>query len=369
MPQPRPDKLRNCPGCEHPFTAVAGTISQCPACGRLALFNDHGQTVEFEREGLRQEAAQDPVSLPAGQHSPATGAGAAASGPRSPALFERFLRSLIVRWRPSQIALEQWLIDYWPASLFTFTRHDRWQLRASQRGQFGITELCDARLAKFLASRAEAVSLDSLATLSVPVANQLARSRHSVYLRGLITLDPETAGVLARHSGQTLALDGLVTLPDEVARALSRHRGRGLSLGGLSHLDAGTAEILAEYRGRLALNGLDALTPVAAGGLADHRGASLSLAGIRQLPTEVALALAAYEGDLYLEGLPELAGDLPRAFEAFAGKIKLKFYEIRRRQKRGVAEDHADSYSLVVLAAVALIGVLALLTLLADALE
>lgn len=369
MPPPPEKKQRKCPGCGQVFVAGSGTIAQCPSCGRLVLFNDSGHTVAFERGGLRQQPCQNEANRPIGQPAQPEGATPQQGDPGRTSLVMRFLGGLASRWRPYQVSLEQQLIDWWPAGFFTFTQHERWALRAAQREQFGFTQLFDPRLAKYLASRSDSVRLDSLTSLSVPIATQLARSRQSVYLRGLSELDPETAGALARHRGQTLALDGLIALPDDIARTLARHRGRGLSLGGLTHLDSGTAGILAEYRGRIALNGVAALTPGVAAALADHCGASLSLVGIRQLSTEAATALAAYEGDLYLEGLTELAGDLPRAFEAFTGKIKLTFHEIRRRRRRAAAKDFEDSRSVFVMAAVAIACVLGLLAVLAAALR
>lgn len=369
MPLPPEEKPRKCPGCDHVFVAGSGAIAQCPACGRLVLFNDDGRTVKFERGGLSQQLCENEANRLTDQLPQPEGAAARKSEPGRTSLATRFLGGLVSRWRPYQVSLEQQLIDWWPAGLFTFTQHERWALRAAQREQFGFTQLFDPRLAKYLANRCDAVRLDSLTSLSVPIATQLARSRQSVYLRGLTELAPETAAALARHRGQTLALDGLRSLPDDIARTLVRHQGRGLSLGGLTRIDSGTAGILSEYRGRLALNGVAALTPGVATALADHCGASLSLAGIQRLSAEAATALAAYQGDLYLEGLTELAGDLPQAFEAFTGKIKLEYHEIRRRSRRAAAEDHEDNYSLLVMAAVAVTCVLGLLTLLAAALR
>jgi hypothetical protein len=226
-----------------------------------------------------------------------------------PALI-RSLLSLLARqfgrWLPYQVALEQQLVDLWPAWLFTFTNHERWQLRSSQREQFDFQEIHDPRFAKNLAARPRRVLLSTLKSLSPEIARQLARARSSLYLRGL---------------------------SDDLAEALARHQGKGLSLDGLFRLEANTAARLAEYRGRLSLNGLSSLTPAVAAELAEHRGKSLSFAGIQQLSPETARVLATYEGDFYLEGVTELTSELAQAFLNFPGKLKLKFHEIHRRRR------------------------------------
>ena len=334
-----PDQTRrNCPGCGRGFPAAPNKISQCPACGRLVLFEDSRRQVAFERGDLGNTENRGIES-----RAQQTETGIEAPKKRRPAVLGPLLARQAARWLPYQAAIERQLIDVWPARLFTFTRHERWALRASQRGQFGFTQLRDPRLAKYLASRSEPVRLNALESLSVQIAEQIARSQSSLYLRGITALDIKSAAALARHRGETLALDGLTTLPNELATALTRHRGEGLSLGGLSRLEPGTAAILAEYRGRLALNGVSSLTPAVATELADHRGKSLSLAGIRQLAPETASVLAGYGGDLYLEGLTELTGELSRAFQDFTGKLQLKFHEIRRKRRRQVQREEVGT--------------------------
>lgn len=365
MPSPSDENLRNCPGCGKPFSADPGRISQCPACGRLVLFDDLHRRVAFERGDLNaddQPSVSSRTQLADSQPEPKNKEPSAFIGP--------LLTSQFARWQPYQAALERQLIDVWPARLLTFTKHERWALRASQRGQFGFTQLLDPRLARYLAAGPAPVRLNSLESLSLPIARQLARSRSSLHLRAVSRLDIPTATALANHRGETLALDGLTSLTDEMAATLARHQGEGLSLDGISRIEPSIAAVLAEYRGRLALNGLSSLTPAVATQLADHRGNALSLAGIRQLAPETAMALAGYEGDLYLEGLDDLTGELARAFHDFTGKLQLRFHEIRRKKRRQVQrEETGNPFSLVFLVAVAAVFVIAgyeLLELLAD---
>ena len=328
-PRDADQNQRNCPGCGKAFSASADTIAQCPGCGRLIRFDDRRRRVAFEQGDL-----PNGKPLPSGERSQSTASPPLAREKNRPAFIRSLLARQFARWLPYQVDLEKQLVDLWPARLFTFTKHERWQLRSSQREQFDFQELPDPRFAKYLAASPGPVLLSTLESLSPEIARQLARVRSSLYLRGLTSLDVPTATMLAKHGGETLALDGLSSLSDDLAEALARHQGKGLSLDGLFRLETNTAARLAEYRGRLSLNGLSSLTPAVAAELAEHRGKSLSFAGIQQLSPETARVLARYEGDFYLEGVTELTSELAQAFLNFPGKLKLKFHEIRRRQRR-----------------------------------
>lgn len=355
MSSPADQNSRNCPGCGQAFSASADSISQCPACGRLVLFDDRRRQVAFEHGHPPNEKR-----LPSGQQSQATDPAPPAPKKPPPAVIGPLIARQAARWIPYQATLEKYLVDFWPARLFTFTKHERWQLRASQREQFDFKELHDPRFAKWLAVSPGPVLLNTLESLSPAIARQLARTSSSLYLRGLTTLNTVTATTLAKHGGETLALDGLPSLSAELAESLARHQGKGLSLDGLLRIEATTAAALAEYRGRLALNGLSSLTPAIAAELADHRGKSLSLGGLRQLSPETARTLARYEGDFYLEGLTELTGELAQAFQEFSGKLQLKFHEIRRRQRRRTRRNEVGRpLSLAFLVAAAAILVIA----------
>ncbi|MCE2727104.1 MAG: M56 family metallopeptidase [Planctomycetaceae bacterium] len=105
----------------------------------------------------------------------------------------------------------------------------------------------------------------------MPLENEVAIARGipamSLPLRGLKTLDAETARVLSAgfkkaHVG-VLLLDGLTTLDADTAQALATPRGSfpaQVSLGGLTTIDAATAAQLVTIQG-LWLNGLTSLTP------------------------------------------------------------------------------------------------------------
>jgi hypothetical protein len=172
----------------------------------------------------------------------------------------------------------------------------------------------------------------------MPLENEVAIARGipamSLPLRGLKTLDAETARVLSAgfkkaHVG-VLLLDGLTTLDADTAQALATPRGSfpaQVSLGGLTTIDAATAAQLVTIQG-LWLNGLTSLTPEAAralatgkpvpaggqGGRPAARG-QLSLNGLETLSPEAAAALAVVPRHvLNLDGLTTLPRDVAKGF-------------------------------------------------------
>ena len=171
-----------------------------------------------------------------------------------------------------------------------------------------------------------------------PPENEVAIARGipvgSLPLRGLKTLDAETARVLSAgfkkaHVG-VLLLDGLTTLDAETAQALAHPRGSfpaQVSLGGLTTIDAATAAQLVTVQG-LWLNGLTSLTPEAARALAAGKPmpaggqggrptamGHLSLNGLETLSPEAAAALAAVPRHvLTLDGLTTLPPDVAKGF-------------------------------------------------------
>ncbi len=173
----------------------------------------------------------------------------------------------------------------------------------------------------------------------MPPENEVAIARgipaQSLPLRGLKTLDAETARVLAggfkKAHVSSLLLDGLTTLDADTAQALATPRGSfpaQVSLGGLTTIDAATAARLVTIQG-LWLNGLTSLTPEAAralaagktpaaaggqGGRPAARG-QLSLNGLETLSPEAAAALAAVPRHvLTLDGLTTLPPDVAKGF-------------------------------------------------------
>lgn len=97
-------------------------------------------------------------------------------------------------------------------------------------------------------------------TVSVPYTEEVLQT-YTVMCRGdLLSLDnlgelsPETARVLARHTG-FLHLDGLKAVSADVATILASHKG-SLSLGGIETISHETADALADHPGVVTCAGL-----------------------------------------------------------------------------------------------------------------
>ena len=157
--------------------------------------------------------------------------------------------------------------------------------------------------------------LPSLRTLSAEAADELARSRMPLDLRGLRALTPDAAEALAREA-VAFNLDGLTTLEPGVAGKLAEFQGP-LSVAGLADISPAVAESLVRCRtwdGRLPQ--LESLSPAVAGILATRRG-NLTLSGLAAIAEESARAIAARPGGgLWLDGLEALPPEVARAIRS-----------------------------------------------------
>jgi serine/threonine protein kinase len=213
----------------------------------------------------------------------------------------------------------------------------------------GLSSL-DANIASCLSRHTSALTLDRLEKISLPAARALsffgcrklslsglvsldaqtatvlaAAPRDVLWLNGLTTLDEGVAGILATFRGSTLCLDAVRALTNEVADALSAFKGT-LTLRGLTSLNTYVAHTLSQAktsRNVLAFHSLATLTPETALALAHFTGRSLSLNGLQTITEEIARRLSQYKHSLYLDGLTSMDIGIARAFSDFTGCLSL----------------------------------------------
>ena len=181
--------------------------------------------------------------------------------------------------------------------------------------------------------------LPAFKTVTVDVAQALAKRQHGLSMEGLTTISDEVAVVLLPKIGGELP--GLTSLSPVAAKALAQTRG-GLNFDGLKTLSDETAkeiEKIGNGRAGLYLNGLTTLSPVAARSICKREG-DLFLNGLTTIPDETLKALAEHKSPgyarpvVYLKGLtaltddgaavlaawPKWCGELP-ALPAFSEKV------------------------------------------------
>jgi hypothetical protein len=112
--------------------------------------------------------------------------------------------------------------------------------------------------------------LDGLRTLSVAIAEELAKTTAALHLNGVTSLGEAEARALAKHQG-VLQLNGVTSLTDRAVEALAKHVG-DLNLCGLETMSDTAAAHLANHEGDLGLSGLQSLSDTAARYLSKHEG-------------------------------------------------------------------------------------------------
>jgi|LakMenEpi03Aug12_release.lakeMendotaPanAssembly.Ray.scaffolds.fasta_scaffold47667_5 beta-lactamase regulating signal transducer with metallopeptidase domain len=165
------------------------------------------------------------------------------------------------------------------------------------------------------------ILLDGLPTLSDDAARALAQHKRPLSLNGLTTLSDEAARALSQHKGW-LSLNGLTTLSDEAAKALGQHDGDWLYLNGLTTLSDAAAGALAQNKcDHLFLNGLTTLSDAAARALSRHKGRHLFLNGLTTLSESAAEALAGKQplSSISLNGLTSLSAEAATALAKHSG--------------------------------------------------
>jgi hypothetical protein len=174
--------------------------------------------------------------------------------------------------------------------------------------------------------------LDDLTTLDAASAiplEQLGKNVQVISLKGLKSLDPETAEVLVRAGENprfiSLSLNGLTSLDPETAGALARlgekappvPRGQQdwghLSLDGLTALDVETAKNLTAFKRLISLNGLRTLDPSTAAVLAHFKASYLLLEGLQSIDGATAKALLKFKGKISLKGLKTIDAEAAAA--------------------------------------------------------
>lgn len=164
-----------------------------------------------------------------------------------------------------------------------------------------LTEISDKAITEIAPSIDHTLSLCGIRKLSVPAAQVLASFLFSeghyptgygcLFLDGLETLSVAVAEELAKTTA-TLHLNGVIILGDAEAKALAKHEG-GLCLNGLTNLSDIAAEELAKYSGDLMLCGLESLSDAAAK-LFSKPNRDLGLSGLKSLSDVAAKSLAKY---------------------------------------------------------------------------
>lgn len=115
-------------------------------------------------------------------------------------------------------------------------------------------------------------------------------------LKGLKSLDPDTAKALAGYDKGPLVLSGLTTIDTDTAKGLAEFKGPYVYLSGLTTIDADAAKAIAEVKSHnLCLNGLATLDAVTAKALAKSKAWNGRLPKLTTLDTEAARALAAID--------------------------------------------------------------------------
>jgi len=152
-----------------------------------------------------------------------------------------------------------------------------------------------------------AIDCGGLTSLSLPVAEHLAKYRGRILLDGVGQLSPEVAEALARKEG-VVSLAGLETVSPEVARSIagSKHllteqfpRLSEISPAAVRALIDGIQRNERDLGGRfLDLSGLRSRSPECAREIADNHDVWIALGGLQDLSEESAGLLAGYRGQL-----------------------------------------------------------------------
>ncbi len=231
---------------------------------------------------------------------------------------------------------------------------------AGHRGELslnGLTSISD-EAAKALAKHSGGrLMLKGLATLTGEAAKAFAARKgggptYQIVLEGLTTLSPEAAAALAEshpHNWQG-DLPGFKTVSVEVAQALAK-RQHGLSMPELTTLSDDAAKAL---QGKLGGNlpRLTSLTVESAKAIAGpipgqfHR--TLNLDGLTSLPDEIALAIGGKDsrGNLYLNGLKSLTPIAAKAICQREGDLYLNgLATISDETLKALAEHKAPGYA------------------------
>lgn len=150
----------------------------------------------------------------------------------------------------------------------------------------------------------------------------ILNSDKPVLLDGLTVLTAETAQVLERGGrNPVLSLPALTTIDADTARSLGRFSGHSLLLDGLTTLDATCAAALGEFNGGLQVRGPATLDVATAAALSRSRGRYLSIGGVTRLDAATARALAGFAGEeLRLPGLTALDADTAQQLLTFKGQ-------------------------------------------------
>ncbi len=178
-----------------------------------------------------------------------------------------------------------------------------------------------AEAAQPLADFKGSINLAGMQEVSAPVARVLASGDAVLLLYGLTSLDAEVAKELAAAQG--IGLRGLKTLSPEVAAVLAQGKLKNMNLSGLEELSPAVAASLASFQGSLNLSGVQVLSVESAQHLGTSSSPLLNLSGLKSVSVDVAQQLAGHKGALALGGLSNMTPELVKALSAHDGYLLL----------------------------------------------
>ncbi|MCE9629444.1 MAG: hypothetical protein K8S94_01815 [Planctomycetia bacterium] len=195
-------------------------------------------------------------------------------------------------------------------------------------GQVHSAKAITSEVAAALAKRDDELTL-SVTELPPDVAEALSDYvGDTLRLNSIRTLSLESARHLGKLRLRRLEMNALDELPASVATLLAPlGPSHALELKGLRTLDKDTAAILAQSVAEVDLSGVKSLDPAAATALAAKgdkpRQFGLDLEGLCDLSPEAARGLARYRGDLRLPSIKTITPEVAEAFASHKGKLML----------------------------------------------
>jgi hypothetical protein len=230
--------------------------------------------------------------------------------------------ALCNHYKACRLQFEKRHADKWPPSFFTWTPVERRSLEQVLCGEKTPVVLSDVRVTRYLAANMERLVFPYVRRVDERCASHLAKSGKTIRLEGLDYLGNVLAEILARSDG-SLYLRCNKHFNEQTAIRLARHEGRLLSLRNLLSLSVATAARLSFHSKKLQLVGLTKLTVAVAEQLKNHRGSAIGLKSVTMFEPGAAEMLAKYQGKrLYLNSIKYPPPDLALALSGFGGKVK-----------------------------------------------
>ena len=232
------------------------------------------------------------------------------------------LDALLKHLKACRLDFEKHHADWFPPLFFTWTPVERRSLKQVLCGEKTPVVLSDVRVTRYLAANMGRLVFPCVRRIDERCASHLAKSGKTIRLEGLDYLGNVLAEILARSNG-SLYLRCNEHFNEQAAVRLARHEGRLLSLRNLPSLSVATAARLSFHSKKLQLVGFTKLTVAVAEQLKNHRGSAIGLKSVTMFEPGAAEMLAKYQGKrLYLNSIKYPPPDLTLALSGFGGKVK-----------------------------------------------